>query len=975
MSYANVYFDRRASTVHLWEYDENGVKQHKTAPAPLYFYVSDRNGDFTTIDGRKAKKIECSTSGEFRDKIKDAKSMGRETFESDVSIETKFVVNEYLGQTLPIPDFDIHYFDIEVHSDEGFPRAEDANFPVVAIAVWSTKKSKFTIFAEKSFDDSFMKESGEDYEIIIEDDEAILLKKYINWLADEDPDILTGWNSNGFDIPYIVNRTRKLLGDRWVKKLSPINKVTEREERISETRTEIRYSIAGRNCLDLLEVYKNYTFSEQENYRLETITKVELGEDTTKDQYEGSISDFYHNDWDGYMKYNIQDTRLLRLLEDKLGYIKMLVNFCYGCRVPFEQYTKTTRVLDGAFVSELTRDGIVVPDVNRDLSDVSYPGGFVAEPDRGIHDWVVSFDATSLYPSIMMGWNISPEKKIAVLNKKSVENIHSCWTGKAFNSSQVLKYDGREWRVEDFCDMIRASEGLKVVNERGGFHEIANGDAVRELMKALADKPYENIDVAWNDKLIDIKKAAACIKAKNYCLATNGVIYAQDEQGVIPRFVNEWFNKRRDFKKKMLDAEKMRSQYDKNESKDQYDKYDQDVKFFNLLQLNYKILINSVYGYLGTVYSRFYDFDNCVAVTITGQSITRTVKNSLDSYFKKAWPKSKLGQKYSATAIDDFVIYGDTDSVYLNFGKILNSIGYKYADRNIEKVKNFIIYNQQKLNKDVFGELNDAGEQVGGIPKDERYNMEETAKTLQNYVSDFINKSMENLTHSKCNCQVNKISFKREVVASCGCFLQRKRYVLHALNSEGTEMDKLKATGVELVRSSTPVMVQNALKKIILEILKTRDEVVIEGLLRDFRKEFFKAQPEDIGRPTSVNKYDNYADRMDSGDFKSIPAHVRASYFYNKLLDDNPKIATTYNRIFDGSKVKWVALKTSGHQPLPAIAYDHKLPREFDLHEYIDYKTQFEKVFEKGLMAIYDAMGWDMPSLENVSVNSLFDFG
>lgn len=973
MSYSNVFFDRYKSLIHLWQYDENNIKSRREEPAPLYFYVSNKNGTFKTIDGKNAKKIECKTVGEFRDKVEEYKRMGLQTFESDVSFETKFIVNEYLGKTLAIPQFDIHYFDIEVQSDEGFPRPEHANYPVVAITVWSTKKKKFTIFAEKSFDDSFMKEYGEDYDIIVDSVESSLLKKYIKWMFDEDPDILSGWNSNGFDIPYLINRIRKVLGESWVKRLSPIGKVSEREMRVTEIKTETRYDIAGRSCLDMLEVYKNYTFQERDNYRLGNITKIELGDSVTKDEYSGSISDFYHNDWNGYMKYNIQDTRLLRMLEDQLGYLKMLINFCYGCRVPFEQYMKTTRVLDGAFVSELTREGIVVPDVDRSLKNVSYPGGYVAEPDRGFHEWVVSYDATSLYPSIMMGWNISPEKKVAVLNRGSIRNIYNCWVGSTFDSNQIVNFDGKTLKVDDFCDMIRRIDGMKVVNERGGFHEMGNGESVREVLNAVAGKKYNNIDVCWNEEPINVAEVAKRIKDNNYCIATNGVIYAQDSEGIIPRFVNEWFTKRKEFKKKMLESEKLAEQYKKID-KATYEKHLQDSKYFNLLQLNYKILINSVYGYLGTIYSRFFDFDNCVAVTITGQSMTKTLESSLNSFFSNKWTESSLGKKFNANPIDRVVIYGDTDSIYLDFSKIFDSIKYNHKDKSSEVVKNFIIYGLQKDNKAVVGQFNESGEQIGGLNKFERYDLEENGKTLQNFVSKFINATMTNLSMAKCNCATNRINFKREVVASRGCFLNRKRYVLHALNSEGTEMDKLKATGVELVRSSTPALVQVALKDIIYNILKTMDQNLAEEKLREFRKKFMEAPIEQISVPISVNKYDEYCKRMVNGDFHSVPYQVKAAFFYNKLLDENPKLATTYNRIYDGSKVKLVMLKTGGNQKIPVIAFESKLPPEFGLNEYVDHKAQFQKVFESGVKSIYDAVGWGIPNLETIPVASLFEW-
>lgn len=645
--YSNVYFSRRKSLIHYWEYDAAGEKRHNTAPAPLYFYTKSPNGEYKTIFGDNAKKIKCDNLTEFRERTERYKEMGMGLFESDIPVETKFIVNNYLGKELTVPKFDIHFLDIEVHSEEGFPKPEDANFPIVIITIWSTKHNKFFVFTEKDFDTTNIeKEHGEKFVKYVHPKEEDLLECFIDFVYKEHPDIISGWSSNSFDIPYIINRSKKILGERATAKLSPIRIIKEREYHVSPVKMEKRYEIAGISTLDMLEVYKNYTFSDRENYKLGYITKLELGDSVTKKEYNGSLSDFYNNDWQGYAEYNIQDTRLLKLLEDKLGYLKMLVNFCYGCRIPFDFYQKTTKILDGAFISELSKDNIVLPDVNRNLVEGTYPGGYVKDPLRGVHDWVVSFDATSLYPSIMMGWNISPETKVAVINKDKISNILKAYDNLQYHEDE-LEYMGRKISVTEFIDYVK-SVGIKIINEAGGFHTIVNGKIVDNISKCVSGRDYENIVFMWNEEELDVKSAVELMKRENYCLATNGVAYSQTNKGVIPRFVETWFNARNKYKKLMLKAES-----EKNED---------EIKYYHLLQLNYKILINSVYGYLGTIHSRFYDYDNAVAVTITGQSIIKECGNSVEKYFSK-WAATELGKKFNAKNIENFVIYNDTDSV------------------------------------------------------------------------------------------------------------------------------------------------------------------------------------------------------------------------------------------------------------------------------------------------------------------------
>jgi DNA polymerase elongation subunit (family B) len=902
MSYSNIYFDRYKSEIHYWEYSK-GVRYHKVAPAPLYFYV-ENNGDeeteYKTIFDKPAEKIEFNRWGKYRDAKEKYKEWGRRLYESDVPIETKFIIDNYSGINLEMPEFDIHYMDIEVHSEDGFPRPEDAKHPVTIITTWSTKHKKFFIFAEQDFDDSFITNLNEECEKKIFKHEVDLITYYFDWVREEQPDIMTGWNSNGYDIPYLMNRARKIIGEDFIETISPVGYVKERMIPITETREEGRWTIGAINTLDMLEIYQNYTFSQQESWKLDHIAEVEIGE--KKIEYEGTIADLY-KDWQKYVEYNVQDVRLLRKLEDKKKFIPLLVTFCYGCRVPFEQYQKTTRVLDGAFISSLSPHGIVLPDVNRDIEgSVDYVGGFVKEPIHGLHDWVVSFDATSLYPSIMMNLNISPETKLGKIPDESVKYVMAAFGGKEVNES--INFSGEKFDCNEFIQFM---------------------------------------------------------KDGNYCISANGVVYSQNEKGIIPRFVEEWFLKRKEFKKKMLAAQAQGN-------KDDADKY-------HNLQLNFKILINSVYGYLGTKHSRFFDKENAIAVTLTGQYITKSTAKAIDHHFTgNGWLNSKMGKKIGATeTTDGTVIYADTDSVYIDFGNILKTFQYDYETESPEVVKNFIIYNEKKTNEEMGIHLDMEDEEIGKFAQ-----MEEKSDSIQNHVSNLINTTMKRLMMVHFNADHNRISFKREAVASRGIFLEKKRYVLWALNNEGVELPdkkKLKVTGIDIIRSNTPKFVKKELKDVIINILKhvNYEETVSE--LRDIHERFWDAVPSEIAFMKSANGVVKWSNRRKAeGKFKSTPQHVRGAILYNEYLDEHSNLKNHYDKIYDGDKVCVLYMKKGPNWDADVFVFKEKWVKESGFEEYIDRRRQFEVSMVNPVKKFFDSLKWQLPDFENNDMSGLFEW-
>lgn len=587
--YSSVYLSRRTSKIHYWEYNEKGKKCYKSCPAPMYFYMKSEEGEYTSIYGDKLKKVEFDSYEKYKSSKEMFKTSGHELFESDVSIENRFILDNYSKEKVNIPKYDIYFIDIEVHSEEGFPLPEKADHPITIITIYSTAQNKYFIFSEKLFDTKFLPENAEVN--FYNGDEQKLLIGFIEFIRKSHPDVLSGWNCMPFDIPYIINRGYKLLGEEITNSLSPIKQIRKETRKTRWGLPYEIYKIMGINIIDYLELYRKYEAGERESYKLDFIAELEL--EKGKIKYEGSLKELYHNDWQKYCEYNFVDVQLLVELDRVKQFFNILFTVCCNCRVPFEQYDKTVRVLDGAFISKLGKNKIILPDAKEvDETAEKFEGAFVFDTISGAYDWVVSFDATSLYPSVMLLHNISPETKVLVINPISVSKV---------------------------CDMLDGKE----ISEQ------------------------EQNSMAYEDK--SVKEMSELIREKNYSISSNGVVYRHDKQGVVSSFIAEWFEKRQYHKKLMKKAK---------EAGNHEEMVKQDG-----LQYNYKILLNSTYGYVGTRYSRMFDLHNAEAVTKTGQECIKKSMDSVNDFFQNKWENSKVGMKVNAKKTGNLVICGDTDSI------------------------------------------------------------------------------------------------------------------------------------------------------------------------------------------------------------------------------------------------------------------------------------------------------------------------
>jgi DNA polymerase elongation subunit (family B) len=235
-----------------------------------------------------------------------------------------------------------------------------------------------------------------------------MLQDFHKWWSDNTPDIITGWNNNLYDIPYICRRMERVLGEKWKKSLSPWNRVIDREF-IVQGRKQIAYDICGVSILDYLDLYRKFTYTNQESYRLDHIAMVELDDKKLDHSEYENFKDFYTSDWQRFVEYNIHDVNLVDQLEDKMKLIELAVTMAFDAKVNFEDVYSQVRMWDTLIYNDLKKRNIVVPPRQSTKKDEKYAGAYVKEPEPGMYDWVVSFDLNSLYPHLIMQYNISPE--------------------------------------------------------------------------------------------------------------------------------------------------------------------------------------------------------------------------------------------------------------------------------------------------------------------------------------------------------------------------------------------------------------------------------------------------------------------------------------------------------------------------------------------------------------------------------------
>ena len=467
--YQNIYIEKPKQgkpVVHIWD-DTKGYEKFQFTP---YAYLKSQSGTYRSLYDDKLKKVQYWTGEDLQ---------AGKVFESDVPLETRVLIDKYGDSNEPSKGHREMFFDIEVEVKDGFPDPSKAENKITAIALYDKVADKYHCFILGNVPNTDVVESFQS--------EEELLQRFYQKYLEINPTILSGWNIDGFDIPYLYNRTQRVMGKQMADCLSPIGKVYYNEH-------QKRYKIAGVSSLDYLALYKLYTYTQQSSYRLDYIGQLEVG--IGKIEYEGTLDDLYKNDINKYVEYNLNDVVIVKALDDKLQFIDLARGVSHLGHISYEDIFYSSRYLEGAMLVYMKDIGVVAP--NKPLKSGSYgseekfTGAYVKDPKPGRYDWVFDLDLTSMYPSTIMTLNISPETKM----------------GKLIG-----------WDAEEFVKGTTKTYTLEVNGKEKGRYN-------QEQLK----KMFENNKVS---------------------ISSNGVMYRYDKKGLIPVLLEKWFNERVEFKRLM----------------------------------------------------------------------------------------------------------------------------------------------------------------------------------------------------------------------------------------------------------------------------------------------------------------------------------------------------------------------------------------------------------------------------------------
>jgi len=473
--------------------------QRKEEFRPTMFVPAKEKTKFRTLDGVYVEPIQPGNIKETREFINQYQDVKGFDIYGNNDFVYQFIGANYRGDV----DYDfskikVANIDIECESEHGFPHPQNANERINAITVdfngwiYVFGLGKFNL-AESPYDGKLRQFQF--------DTEEELLDSFLSTWELESPDIVTGWNCRFFDIPYIVNRITEVLGETAAKRLSPWRFLKERNIK-KMNRENQTYELAGIATLDYYELYQTFTYVNQESYRLDHIAFVELGEKKLSyDEYD-SMATFYKRDFEKFIEYNVKDVELVKKLEDKMKLLELAVSLAYSAKVNYMDVFGQVRTWDCIIYHYLMEHNIVIPPKKSGRKDTQYAGAYVKEPIVGMHDWVVSFDLNSLYPHLIMQYNISPETKIDMMQEYGIT------PNSILNDSDIAKKALDKLKENDYSV---AANGTAYTKEHQGF------------LPALMEKLYKERKM-YKGKMIECQKKRQEVAKANTVAMGKGVM-------------------------------------------------------------------------------------------------------------------------------------------------------------------------------------------------------------------------------------------------------------------------------------------------------------------------------------------------------------------------------------------------------------------------------------------------------------------
>jgi DNA polymerase elongation subunit (family B) len=886
LSYVDALYARDNDRIHIVE-RVAGERVYREYPANYVFYYDDPRGKFRTVYGTPVSRFSSRSNKEYQKEIRI--NSGKRLWESDINPVFRCLEENYLGATSP--KLQTAFFDIEVDFDpvRGFSKPEDPFNAITAISVYMDWMDKMVtlVVPPKSYSWETAQEVCDKFDnCFLFEREEDMLNTFLDLI--DDADILSGWNSEGFDIPYTTMRITRVLSKDDTRRLCLWNQLPKQREFERFGATNLTFDLIGRVHMDYMQLYRKYTYEERHSYSLDAIGEYELEE--RKTQYEGTLDQLYNKDFPTFIEYNRQDTLLLAKLDKKLRFLDLANELAHENTVLLQTTMGAVAVTEQAIINEAHQRGMVVPNrKNRDdQGDTQAAGAYVAFPKKGMHNWIGAIDINSLYPSAIRALNMAQESIVGQLRPIMTDRYiqEKMAAGSSFADA---------WE-----NMFGSLEYTAVMNGEAGTEVTVDweGDGRSDVMSAA--------DV-WR-LIFDSNKP--------WMLSANGTIFSYEQKAVVPGLLERWYAERKELQAKKKEAET-----------------DDDKAFWDKRQLVKKINLNSLYGAILNPGCRFFDKRIGQSTTLTGRIIAR----HMDAYINEC-----IMGEYDHVGAS--IIYGDTDSCYFTAWPA---------------IKDEVAAGRMEWNK-------------------------ETCIQLYDTIADQVNASFPAFMERACHVPRSNgelIKGGRELVASKGLFIKKKRYAVLIIDLEGKRLDthgkpgKVKAMGLDLKRSDTPKVVQDFLSDLLTDVLTDATREHVYDKVRDFKIAFQDRPAWEKGTPKRVNNLTKYGKEEERLGRANMPGHVRAALNWNNLRrmhGDNYSLA-----IVDGMKTIVCKLKDNalGYTSVGYPTDESHIPQWFKDLPFDDSLMEATIVDQK-VENLLGVLEWDIPSHTDIKTtfDSLFTF-
>ena len=614
MSYVDAFWERDKDRIHVVE-RLDGQRVYTEYPANYVFYYNDAKGKFRTIYGTPVSRFSTKSYKEFQ---KEVRIHGKDKlWESDINPVFKCLSENYINK--PSPKLQTCFFDIEVDFDpvRGYSRPDDPFNPITAISLYFDWIDKLItlVIAPKGLSAESAQEICDGFEnCYLFSTEAELLDTFLNLI--DDADVLSGWNSEGFDIPYTVMRINKVLSKDDTRRMCLWGQYPKHHEFERFGSQEFTFDLIGRVHLDYMQLYRKYNYEERHSYALDAIGEYELNE--RKVAYEGTLDQLYNKDFKKFVDYNRQDTVLLAKLDKKLKFLDLANELAHDNTVLLQTTMGAVAVTEQAIINFAHQKNLIVPNRKERMTDeqTQAAGAYVATPKKGLHDYVGAIDINSLYPSAIRACNMAPETIVGQLRQTMTQ------------SYLASKIAGGASASGSWEGLFGTLEYTAVLNQEAGTE----------------------ITIDWESGGSDVYSAAQVWKMifdsnNPWTLSANGTIFKYDTEGIVPGLLAQWYSERKELQAKKKAATEAA-----------------DISFWDKRQLVKKINLNSLYGAILNPGCRFFDIRIGQSTTLVGRQVAKHMASFINEQVTGEY--NHLG---------DCIVYGDTDSCYFSMYPVLKS--------------------------------------------------------------------------------------------------------------------------------------------------------------------------------------------------------------------------------------------------------------------------------------------------------------